>query len=142
MKFFIKKAVGWVAYAVLTVLFFSLPIILRNSDGVNSDSPSAVGVVNQAGIIFEFVGGPAGHEITGDSALIKMVVVTDSSKKTASLYVNGEERDMIVVSDSMVIEFRRVYLKDGDNEIAAVLLSTGGDTLALRKTRIVSLKKL
>ncbi len=142
MRFFFKRTAVWVVYLVLTVLFFSIPIILRDHNEVSSDSPAAVGFINQDKIFFDFADGSAERETSADSVSIRIVAVTDSSQKAVYLYVNGEKQDMAVVSDSMGIEFPRVYLKDGDNDITAVLLSAEGDTLALRKKRIVSLKKL
>ncbi len=35
MKYFIKKSLKWLAFLVLTVLFFSLPVIIERRDMVD-----------------------------------------------------------------------------------------------------------
>lgn len=142
MKFFAKKVIGWTVYLAITILFFSLPIILRNHDSAGPMSNSSQYFAREGGLFFEFAGGPGELRVEGDSTAIGMIAETDSSQKIVYLYVNGDKQDMAFVSDSMRVEFPRVYLKEGKNEIVAVLRSVAGDTLALRTLRVVSLKKL
>lgn len=142
MQYFIRKSLKWLAYVVLTVLFFSLPVILRDESPEKTMPVSQSAGTETGGLLFEFLSSSAGRSVTGDSTGLRMIVKTDTSEKTVYLYVNGEKQDMIVVSDSMEIEFPRVYLRNGENEITAVLRSLHGDTLAVREMRIVSQKKL
>ena len=70
-----------------------------------------------------------------------MSTITDSSVKYVFLYVNGEKLDMAVISDTARVEFKRVHLKAGVNEIAVVLQDRNGVVLAVRKATIFSAKK-
>ncbi len=142
MKYFLKKVIVWTLYLALTILFFSLPVILRNHDQADFLSDSRYNYTQDGRLYFEFADLPAERRIEGDSTSLRMVAVTDTSRKAVYLFVNGEKQGASFVSDSMRIEFPHVYLKNGENEIVAVLSSEAGDTLALRKLRIVSVKKL
>lgn len=146
MGYFIRKTVQWFLFLALTVAFFSLPIILQNYDAqkIGHDSITAVGPSGEvSGVtLFEFAPQVADEIVSGDSTVLAMVTKTDSSDKAVYLYVNGERQDMAVISDSMGIEFRSILLKEGENEITAILRAAGGEVLAVRKMRIFSQKKL
>lgn len=146
MKYFIKKTIKWLLFLVLTALFFSLPVILQNHDAEKDSRDSVPAVAPSGGqkgvLLFEFVPPSVERTVVGGFTGLRMVTMTDSSKKAVYLYVNGEKQDMAVVSDSMGIEFRSVHLSEGENEITAILRAAGGEVLALRKMRIFSQKKL
>lgn len=142
MKFLLKRIIGWTVYLTVTILFFSIPIILRNDNSTDPLSTSGQYSAREVGLFLEFAGGSGERKVEGDSTAVRMIAETDTSRKIVYLYVNGDKQDMAFVSDSMGIEFPRVYLKEGKNEIIAVLRSVSGDTLAVRKLSIVSLKKL
>lgn len=146
MKYFIKKTVKWFLFLALTVLFFSLPIILHDYDAEKVGQDSITAVAPSGGksgvVLFEFVPPVAERIVSGNSTGLAMIIKTDSSEKAVYLYVNGEKQDMAVISDSMGIEFQSIYLKDGANEITAILRAAGGEVLAVRKMRIFSQKKL
>ena len=146
MRYFIKKTIKWLLFLILTAVFFSLPVILENYDA-EKDSRYIVTAVappgGEAGVsLFEFVPPSVERKTAGDFADVRMVTRTDSLEKAVYLYVNGERQDMAVVSDSMGIEFRNIHLKEGYNEITAILRAAGGEVLAIRKMRIFSQKKL
>ncbi len=147
MKYFIKKSLKWLAFLVLTVLFFSLPVIIERRDRVDDlyrepdfADPSAGLMANE--FRFEFDSTSVMSEVAGDSTSLRMITRTDTSQKLIYLYVNGEKQDMVVVSDSMTAVFPRIYLKPGQNEIVVVLSDLHGKSRATRKTRIFSHKKM
>jgi hypothetical protein len=147
MKYFIKKSLKWLAFLVLTLLFFSLPVIIEKRDRGDDLQKEELlsdltGGLSAAEFHFEFDPATVMSEVAGDSTSIRMITRTDTARKTIYLYVNGEKQDMIVVSDSMTAVFPRVYLKPGQNEILAVLSDVNGKSRATRKTRIFSQKKM
>ena len=146
MKFFLKKCLKWLLFLVFTFLFFFLPVYLQkeeknrdfrqtqlSSESVRQQAPSS--------FYFEFAPGFPKEKVAGDSTAIWMSTITDSSVKYVFLYVNGEKLDMAVISDTARVEFKRVYLKTGVNEIAVVLQDRNGVVLAVRKATIFSAKK-
>lgn len=142
MQYFVRKSSEWLAYVMLTTLFFSLPILLRSTGSENAIRTGGERQGQVETLLFEFLPASAERSVEGDSTGLKMIARTDTSDKTVYLYVNGEKQDMAVVSGSTEVEFPRVYLNEGENEIIAVLRSLRGDTVAVRRMRIVSQKKL
>jgi hypothetical protein len=150
MKFFLKKVLKWLTFLFLTVLFFALPVILQKESGpaFREDSlkkqimRQANGSREQSEVYFEFEPESVKERILGDSTGLRMITISDTSEKYVYLFVNGEKQDVAIVSDSMQIEFSRVYLKLGINEITAILQRPAAETLAVRRATIFSLKKM
>ncbi|MCL4539564.1 MAG: hypothetical protein M1469_08135 [Bacteroidetes bacterium] len=146
MKFFLKKCLKWFLFLLFTFLFFSLPVYLqkeeksRDSRQTRIASESA-GNQSPSVFYFDFAPGSLRQKVTGDSTAIWISARSDSSVKYVFLYVNGEKQDMAVISDTARVEFPRVYLKEGINEIAVVLQNRNGVVLAVRKATIFSDKK-
>lgn len=145
MKYLLKKTFKWIVYLAVTVIFFSMPVLIerrgdvkdlsRMADLVESESFQTTG-----GFFFDFAS--VQNEVVGDSTSVRVLTKTDTCRKSVCLYVNGEKQDMVVVSDSMPAYFPRVYLIPGQNEIEAVLLEASGRPMALRRMRIFSLKRM
>ncbi len=147
MKYFVRHALEWLTFLALTVLFFSLPVVIERHGSVKDIRPRQASVDSTtaqiaAGFFFEFDIGSVKSEVAGDSISLKMITRTDTSRKLVDLYVNGEKQDMVVISDSMPVLFPRVYLKTGPNEIVAILRDLNGMPLATRKIRIFSQSKM
>ena len=147
IKFFLKKVLKWLTFLILTVLFFALPVFLQKEDGKNDFWQKAIdkqSAEKQEGTqnYFEFEPGSVREKIFGDSTALRMVVKSDTAEKYVFLYVNGEKQDMAVVADSMLIEFPRIYLNPGANEITTVFQKLTGETLEVRRATIFSFKKM
>ncbi|MCL4539613.1 MAG: hypothetical protein M1378_08470 [Bacteroidetes bacterium] len=146
MKFFLKKCLKWLLFLLFTFLFFSLPVYLQKEEK-NRDfrqtqlSPESVPQQSPSSFYFEFAPGSPKEKVSGNLTAIRMSTITDSSVKYVFLYVNGEKLDMAVISDTARVEFKRVHLKAGVNEIAVVLQDRNGVVLAVRKATIFSAKK-
>ncbi len=150
MKFFLKKVLKWSLFLFLTILFFALPVILQEENRpMMSDRSSQQEVVRredrgqkQPEVYFEFGVESVKGRLLGDSTALTMITRSDTSEKYVYLYVNGEKEDMAIVSGSMQIDFPRVYLMPGRNEITAVLQRLSAETLAVRRVIIFSSKKM
>ncbi len=147
MKYFLKKALQWTVYLAVTVLFFSLPVIIEDCGNAGKSDRGqmvvdSVAAIVAGGIFFEFDSASVNREVAGDSTSVRLITNTDSSRKLVLLYVNGVKQDMAVVSDSLPAVFTRVYLSPGENEITAVLSGADGRALSIRKARIFSSKRM
>lgn len=146
MKVFLRKSLKWLLFLLFTLAFFSLPIYLQKEEK-NSDfrrtqpATGSPGAQLSSTFYFEFDPGSLKQRVSGDSTALSVSTISDSAAKYVYLYVNGKKQDMAVVSDTMRVEFPRVYLQPGANEIAVVLQDRRGKVLAVRKTNIFSSKK-
>ncbi len=147
MKYLLKKTLKWIVYLAVTVLFFSLPVLIERCEDAKNLSRMADLVESESFLttgefFFDFDPASVQNEVVGDSTSVRVLTKTDTCRKSVYLYVNGKKQDMVVVSDSTPAYFPRVYLIPGQNEIEAVLLEASGRPMALRKMRIFSLKRM
>lgn len=141
MNIFIKKSLKWLLFALFTYAFFSLPIYLQNEENkmdVRQSQPVAESPSTQASssLYFEFEPRSLRQTVSEDSTALWISTISDSTTKYVYLYVNGKKQDMALVSDTMQIEFPRVYLRPGMNEVTIILQDREGRVLAVRKTNI------
>ncbi len=146
MKFFLRKCLKWFLFLLFTFIFFSLPIYLQQEQHTGDIKQTWVssgqsGDHSVSASRIDFVAGSVRDTVHGDSTSVWVSARSDSSIKYVYIYVNGEKQDMAMVPDSGRIEFPRVHLKEGANEIAAVLQNPDGTVLAVRKVNIFSIKK-
>ncbi len=141
MKVFLKKSLKWLLFLLFTLVFFSLPIYLQKEEknrNFRQTQPAAESSSPQLSstLYFEFEPGSLRHTVSGDSTALWIYTISDSTTKYVYLYVDGKKEDMALVSDTMHIEFPRVYLQPGMNEITVILQDREGRVLAVRKTNI------
>jgi len=150
MRFFLKRVVKWLLFLLFTVFFFAIPVILQEETRpMLKNNPTQLQTLRredqdqkQSDVYFEFEAESVKEKLLGDSTALRIDTRSDTSEKYVYLYVNGEKQDVAIVSGSMRIDFPRVYLKPGRNEITAVLQRLPAETLAVRRATIFSLKKM